>query len=49
MQLDMARIQKAMRTPVMIDGRNLYEPGEMRALGFHYRGIGRGYNGEQQS
>ena len=49
MQLDMARIQKSMRTPVMIDGRNLYEPGEMRALGFHYRGIGRGYNGEQQS
>jgi UDPglucose 6-dehydrogenase len=49
MQLDMARIQKAMRTPVMIDGRNLYEPGEMRALGFQYRGIGRGYNGEQQS
>jgi UDPglucose 6-dehydrogenase len=44
MQLDMARIKNAMRTPVMIDGRNLYDPGEMRELGFTYRGIGRGYN-----
>ncbi len=45
MQLDMTRIKEAMRTPVMIDGRNLYDPAEMRALGFEYRGIGRGYNG----
>ncbi len=44
MQLDMRRIKQAMRTPVMIDGRNLYEPDEMRALGFEYRGIGRGYS-----
>jgi UDPglucose 6-dehydrogenase len=44
MQLDMARIKNAMRTPVMIDGRNLYDPAEMRQLGFTYRGIGRGYN-----
>ncbi len=46
MQLDMARIKEAMRTPVLIDGRNLYEPAKMRELGFQYRGIGRGYNGE---
>ncbi len=46
MQLDMARIKEAMRTPVLIDGRNLYEPAQMRELGFQYRGIGRGYNGE---
>ncbi len=43
--LDMQRIRDAMRTPVMIDARNLYEPADMRALGFTYRGIGRGYNG----
>jgi UDPglucose 6-dehydrogenase len=49
MQLDMARIKKAMRTPVMIDGRNLYNPAEMRELGFTYRGIGRGYNGTDLS
>ena len=48
MQLDMARIKEAMRTPVLIDGRNLYEPARMRELGFQYRGIGRGYNGEGQ-
>ena len=40
--LDMNRIKQAMRTPVMIDGRNLYEPAEMKALGFMYSGIGRG-------
>ncbi len=28
----------------MIDGRNLYDPAEMREVGFTYRGIGRGYN-----
>jgi len=45
MQLDMQRIKDAMRTPVLIDGRNLYDPATMRRLGFEYRGIGRGYNG----
>ena len=44
-QLDFSRIQKLMRKPNLIDGRNIYEPEEMRRLGFHYRGIGRGYNG----
>jgi UDPglucose 6-dehydrogenase len=45
MQLDMLRLKGAMRQPVMIDGRNLYDPAEMREVGFAYRGIGRGYNG----
>ncbi len=45
MQLDMAQIKDAMRTPVMIDGRNLYDPAVMANVGFTYRGIGRGYNG----
>jgi UDPglucose 6-dehydrogenase len=44
-QLDFSKIQKLMRKPNLIDGRNIYEPEEMRRLGFHYRGIGRGYNG----
>jgi UDPglucose 6-dehydrogenase len=34
-----------MRKPILIDGRNIYEPAEMKALGFQYRGIGRGYTG----
>jgi len=43
MQLDMARIKDAMRKPNLIDGRNIYDPQAMRAIGFEYRGIGRGY------
>jgi len=48
-QLDMARIKAAMKTPILIDGRNLYDPKQMRNIGFTYRGIGRGYNGEKLS
>jgi UDPglucose 6-dehydrogenase len=40
-QLDLARLRDAMRTPVVIDGRNIYDPALMRGLGFTYRGIGR--------
>jgi UDPglucose 6-dehydrogenase len=39
--LNMQRIRAAMRQPVLIDGRNIYEPQEMLNLGFIYRGIGR--------
>ncbi len=41
--LDMARIRGLMRQPILIDGRNIYEPQKMKELGFFYRGIGRGY------
>ena len=47
MQLDMVRIRDAMRQPVLVDGRNLYDPVELRELGFTYRGIGRGYDGHE--
>ena len=40
-QLDMARIKQLMRKPVIVDGRNIYDPALMRSLGFTYRGIGR--------
>jgi UDPglucose 6-dehydrogenase len=42
--LDRARIKKAMRQPILIDGRNVYDVEEMQSLGFVYRGMGRGYN-----
>ena len=29
-----------MRTPIMVDGRNLYDPRDLTALGFTYRGVG---------
>ncbi|MFB0538174.1 MAG: UDP-glucose/GDP-mannose dehydrogenase family protein [Anaerolineae bacterium] len=41
--LDMARIKKAMRQPIIIDGRNIYDVEAMQSLGFVYRGMGRGY------
>ncbi|NIN65806.1 MAG: nucleotide sugar dehydrogenase [Anaerolineae bacterium] len=41
--LDMARIRASMAQPVLMDGRNIYEPRRMEQLGFIYRGIGRGY------
>lgn len=45
-QLDMKRIHKSMKQPIFVDGRNMYDPDEMRKMGFTYRGVGRGYNGE---
>jgi UDPglucose 6-dehydrogenase len=39
--LDLPRIKQLMRKPVMIDGRNIYDPEVMRGLGFTYRGVGR--------
>ncbi|MFL5576510.1 MAG: UDP-glucose dehydrogenase family protein [Gemmatimonadaceae bacterium] len=40
---DFARIRGALRRPVVIDGRNLYDPAKMRAMGFIYDSIGRGH------
>ncbi|MDP9324962.1 MAG: UDP-glucose/GDP-mannose dehydrogenase family protein [Candidatus Dormibacteraeota bacterium] len=39
--LDMRRLKAAMRRPVIVDGRNIWEPKRMHDLGFVYRGIGR--------
>jgi UDPglucose 6-dehydrogenase len=39
--LDLGRLKQLMRRPVMVDGRNIYDPETMRGLGFTYRGIGR--------
>ncbi len=44
-QLDLARICSSMKTPVLFDGRNIYNPQEVRSMGFTYRGIGRGFDG----
>jgi UDPglucose 6-dehydrogenase len=40
-QLDLVRLRRAMRRPIMIDGRNFYDPATMAAAGFEYRSIGR--------
>jgi UDPglucose 6-dehydrogenase len=44
--LDLERIREQMNKPILVDGRNIYEPEKMRSLGFNYRGFGRGYNGQ---
>ena len=38
---DFARIKAALKRPVIVDGRNLYDPAKLRALGFTYDSIGR--------
>ncbi len=40
-QLDFARIKTSMKQPVVVDGRNLWDPDTMRQLGFIYYGVGR--------
>lgn len=40
-QVDLARVRKLMTSPVVLDGRNMYDPGEMAKFGFIYAGIGR--------
>jgi UDPglucose 6-dehydrogenase len=39
--LDMRRIRDLMRSPRIADLRNIYEPADMRELGFEYIGVGR--------
>ena len=41
-QLDLERMKSLMTRPVVIDGRNLYDPQRMHNLGFTYRAVGRG-------
>jgi len=39
--LDARRLKEAMRKPRVVDLRNIFDPEEMRGLGFAYEGIGR--------
>jgi UDPglucose 6-dehydrogenase len=39
---DFGALKARMKTPVLLDGRNLYDPGLMLQLGFEHLGIGRG-------
>jgi UDPglucose 6-dehydrogenase len=39
--IDLSRIKKLLKTPVLFDLRNLYEPAQIRELGFIYEGLGR--------
>ncbi len=39
--LDMAKVKQLLRSPKIADLRNIYEPEDMRELGFEYVGVGR--------
>ncbi len=39
--LDLKRLKAALKSPVVVDLRNIYRSAEMTALGFDYHGIGR--------
>ena len=41
-ELDLRRVKGGMRTPIVIDGRRVFEQVEVKGLGFTYRGIGAG-------
>ena len=38
---DFGKMKTLMRQPVIVDGRNLYEPAKLRDMGFTYRAFGR--------
>jgi UDPglucose 6-dehydrogenase len=40
-QLDLDKVKGLLKSPVIFDGRNIYDPARMRELGFTYRAIGR--------
>lgn len=41
-ELDFKKIKKLVRQPLIIDGRNIYDPKKLRKMGFKYVGVGRG-------
>jgi UDPglucose 6-dehydrogenase len=40
-ELNLAAVKKVMKTPVIVDGRNIYDPAKVKKLGFAYQGVGR--------
>jgi UDPglucose 6-dehydrogenase len=40
-KLDLQRVYTSMRYPIVVDGRNLFDPKRMREQGFTYISIGR--------
>ena len=40
-EIDFRKLKKALKRPIIIDGRNIYEPAMMKNNGFIYTGIGR--------
>jgi len=43
LDLDLGRAAEVMRTPILVDGRNVFDPAKARAAGFNFRAIGKGF------
>jgi len=44
---DFEAIKKALSEPIIVDGRNLYDPNYLASIGIEYYGIGRGLSVKQ--
>jgi UDP-N-acetyl-D-mannosaminuronic acid dehydrogenase len=40
--INLSKLKKTMRTPIIVDGRNVFNPKEATELGFTFRGVGIG-------
>ncbi|MCG3175557.1 MAG: UDP-glucose 6-dehydrogenase TuaD [Candidatus Omnitrophica bacterium] len=40
-ELDLVKLKKLLKQPVVLDGRNIYDPAKMKRLGYRYASIGR--------
>lgn len=40
-EADLKKVKSLMRLPIIVDGRNIYQPQDVRSLGFEYYSIGR--------
>ena len=40
-QIDLKKVKKLMHAPLIVDGRNIYDPASMKKLGFTYISVGR--------
>lgn len=47
-QLDFSKLKSLMKTPRIVDCRNIYDPVKMKKIGFEYIGVGRGINEERR-
>ena len=43
-QLDLDQLKSLLKTPIIFDGRNIYDPDLMKEKGFAYQAIGRSAN-----
>ena len=42
-QIDLNKVKKLMKNPTIFDGRNIYDPSDLKKMGFKYYSIGRPY------